>query len=565
LNDAEATAHPTLDDLYHMVAHIYGDKNIARTSTATFAHFAEVCGMLTIHARKKKREGINVTDALCKALGWYFPLLAKLRVRSVEDLIFRKFPGVCPYCREAPHNEANCKQVKGTNETVSHADVSRIYQQNKNTRPKRLDDWQAMFQRIYPRGVDDTYRSVVGLFEEVGELAEAVRVFEVHPQYFLGEAADTFSYLMGIANEHKIALSRDGVEFSLEREFIARYPGLCMQCGSRICICPSVPQATVGRMAKELAIGDTENLFVDDLGYFSKRGTLVAHQMLDKVGGYAGLAEQLPFDRGDTNRALMSLCLRIADAVEVTRPDFAATLRTEVIRLSSQTSLPGTARKSLDIQSLLDQIGAAWKDLSEEHRVQIKSSGDIVHDLAEILDAVRVLYVLCSPRDEQQLRVNGELRAIKEAIRNGSRGSSIKYETLPAATPQDLRRQLLREQYEIVHFSGHANADVLVFEDEHGAAFDVPLEAVAELLNKQKTIKCVVLNACDSVKNLAMAISPITIGMDQSIEDDAAVHFSTGFYDALAAGRSIEQSYEEGLTAVRMAGDDPALIKLLKR
>ncbi|QDM16130.1 CHAT domain-containing protein [Tardiphaga sp. vice352] len=57
---------------------------------------------------------------------------------------------------------------------------------------------------------------------------------------------------------------------------------------------------------------------------------------------------------------------------------------------------------------------------------------------------------------------------------------------------------MLREQYEIVHFSGHANADVLVFEDENEAAIDVPLEAVAELLNKQKTIKCVVLNACNS-------------------------------------------------------------------
>jgi hypothetical protein len=62
----------SLDDLYMMVAHIYSDKNVSRTATATFAHFVEVCGMLTIHDRRKKREGIDVTDALCKALGWYF-------------------------------------------------------------------------------------------------------------------------------------------------------------------------------------------------------------------------------------------------------------------------------------------------------------------------------------------------------------------------------------------------------------------------------------------------------------------------------------------------------------
>jgi hypothetical protein len=82
-----------LDELYKMVAYIYADKNLIRTSTATFAHFVEVCGMLTIHYRKKKREAITVTDALCKALGWYFPLLAKFGIRSVEELVFRKFPG----------------------------------------------------------------------------------------------------------------------------------------------------------------------------------------------------------------------------------------------------------------------------------------------------------------------------------------------------------------------------------------------------------------------------------------------------------------------------------------
>src|SRR3954465_10222735 len=101
-----------LDDLYRMIAYIYSDKNTDRTATATFAHFVEVCGMLTIHDRKKKREGLDVTEALCKALGWYFPLLAKMRIQSVEALVFRKFPLVCPYCRSAPHKEAECKLVR---------------------------------------------------------------------------------------------------------------------------------------------------------------------------------------------------------------------------------------------------------------------------------------------------------------------------------------------------------------------------------------------------------------------------------------------------------------------
>jgi hypothetical protein len=67
-----------LDDLYRMVASIYSDQNIARSSAATFGHFVEVCGMLTMHDRKKRRGvDVTVTDALCKALGWYSPLMAK--------------------------------------------------------------------------------------------------------------------------------------------------------------------------------------------------------------------------------------------------------------------------------------------------------------------------------------------------------------------------------------------------------------------------------------------------------------------------------------------------------
>jgi hypothetical protein len=90
--------------------------------------------------------------------------------------------------------------------------------------------------------------------------------------YLLGEAADTFSYLMGIANEHQLKLEMDDQKFSLEDEFLRRYPGLCPQCGFTVCVCPAVPDATVGRMAKELEIGGEEDLFIADPGSFVKGG-----------------------------------------------------------------------------------------------------------------------------------------------------------------------------------------------------------------------------------------------------------------------------------------------------
>ena len=53
---------PSLDDLYHMVARIYGERNAERSATATFAHFVEACGMLTVHDRSKPRGAITVED-----------------------------------------------------------------------------------------------------------------------------------------------------------------------------------------------------------------------------------------------------------------------------------------------------------------------------------------------------------------------------------------------------------------------------------------------------------------------------------------------------------------------
>jgi hypothetical protein len=81
----------SLDDLYYMVSNIYSEQNAQRSATATFTHFVEVCGMLTMHSRKKKREELDFENALCTALGWLFPLLAKCKVKSLETLVFRKF------------------------------------------------------------------------------------------------------------------------------------------------------------------------------------------------------------------------------------------------------------------------------------------------------------------------------------------------------------------------------------------------------------------------------------------------------------------------------------------
>jgi NTP pyrophosphatase (non-canonical NTP hydrolase) len=553
-----------LDDLYKMTAHIYADRNSVRSKEATFVHFVEVCGMLTIHDRRKKREHFDIADALCKALGWYFPLLAKLRVRSVESLVFRKFPGVCPYCRLVPHNEGTCKLVKGTERTVNHSEVIAIFDRDWEKRPKGLNEWQSMFNRIYPRNLNEIGRSTIGLMEELGELAEAVRVFDAHPHYFLGEATDTFTYIMGIANEHQMREAQEDRIFSFEREFLSRYPGLCTQCGSRVCICPAIPAATVGRMAKELDIRNDEILFASDSREFISDGQRAAQAALESVGGYLGLVEKLPFDRGDTNHGLVQLCLKMAAVVERTRPQLAASLRAEAVRLGDATKAAGTPRDALPIEKLLSELRNIWKELDEQHKAEITDKGGLAGDLVELFDIVRILFVSCNPATSgEQLKLQAEQRAIKDTLKRSPNSLRFQLEDLPAATTNDLRRSLLSGEFDIIHFSGHADAQSLVFEDEGNEPLEVPIAAVAALVRDYPSVKCVVLNACKSAKALTVPISPVTIGMDDAIPDETAIEFSRGFYDALAAGKDIKRAFNEGIHAVQLAGKQSDFIRMI--
>jgi NTP pyrophosphatase (non-canonical NTP hydrolase) len=149
-----------------------------------------------------------------------------------------------------------------------------------------------MFAQIYERRVDDRARSTLGLFEELGELAEAIRVFDRFPKYLAGEAADVFSYLMGVANEHALRRAQDNEpEFSLGTEFLRRYPGLCVQCGYYVCLCPPIPQATIGRLAKKLTF---QNRFSNGT---KSPGRQISEQVISSVGGYSALAKQFPLDR----------------------------------------------------------------------------------------------------------------------------------------------------------------------------------------------------------------------------------------------------------------------------
>jgi hypothetical protein len=382
--------------------------------------------------------------------------------------------------------------------------------------------------------------------------------------YLIGEAADTFSYLMGIANEHQLKLQIDD-DFLLEDEFLRRYPGLCPQCGFMVCVCPSVPAATVGRMAKELQIGSDEDLFIADPASFSGQGKAVSVRALDRAGGYSGLASRFPFDRGDANSALILLCLRLADAVLEVKPEVAETLRRAAIQLGAVATYPGSPYHSFNGAALLEAVRETWREVDNATRQEIQAGTGLVHELGPMIGKIRVLFVGATPREQDVIRVNEEFRAIQESIERSKQRDSVELTPLNAATADTLRRALLDNTFDIVHLARHGDAASFLLHGVDGSGCPMTFKSLRELIERYSMVRCVILNSCNSASSLAEPIAPITVGIDDSIADASAIEFSRGFYDAIGAGKDFELAVGEGISAVEMKGMKRPIIRIKNR
>lgn len=176
----------------------------------------------------------------------------------------------------------------------------------------------------------------------------------------------------------------------------------------------------------------------------------------------------------------------------------------------------------------------------------------------------KILFLAANPKNTTRLRLDEELRDIEEGLVRAKLRDQFTLAQRQAVRPRDLRRAMLDEKPQIVHFSGHGEGvEGLVFEDDMGNAQTVSGEALAALFELftdceefPYPVYCVVLNGCYSqVQAEAIAkYVPYVVGMTKEIGDKAAIEFAVGFYDALGAGRSVESAFKQGSVAIQLAG-----------
>lgn len=194
-----AAARRTLDQWYVSLNSTYFHRNFDRRPSDICLHLIEVIGGLSLLASDKSKPGVEREAQAQKALAWWLALCGKVGVRSVESMLWDKFPRVCPYCQRPKHDQEDCAEKKAAAPGPPWELLATLGQ--KTDRPTTLGAWQRMFNDIYPVNQGDQYGPAFArLYEELAELAEAVRVFPSVPGYFLSEAADVFAWLMKIQN-----------------------------------------------------------------------------------------------------------------------------------------------------------------------------------------------------------------------------------------------------------------------------------------------------------------------------------------------------------------------------
>ncbi|HLG37851.1 MAG TPA: CHAT domain-containing protein [Nitrososphaera sp.] len=171
-------------------------------------------------------------------------------------------------------------------------------------------------------------------------------------------------------------------------------------------------------------------------------------------------------------------------------------------------------------------------------------------------NVISILFLAADPTDASSLRLGEELREIQEKLQLAKWREQFELHQRMSVRPADISQALLDVQPRIVHFSGHGTASgAICFENPLGDTHPIQPDALAALFEQfANQISCVVLNACYSeIQANAIAIHiDYVVGMNQAIGDKAAIAFAIGFYQALGAGRTIEEAYKLGCVQIRL-------------
>jgi hypothetical protein len=311
------------------------------------------------------------------------------------------------------------------------------------------------------------------------------------------------------------------------------------------------------RHVKDFSVGIT----VEPGRQAAGRPRLSAELLSDKVG----------LDQWDLLRARVTNT-GDADAHEVTVSLTGQGITTEDSRPFAAPPLAPGSSRDLSFHVLAREAGShvpAHLALScrgpdgQRHDARRRYSLQVGRDRER--ETMKILFLGANPLGQSRLRIDEEFREIEQEIQLSRDRDRFQVEAKWAVRSRDISRALVNAKPDLVHFAGHGGGGEESFaaEDASGNAFLVPVAGLVGLFGVLgEELRCVIVNAC-STQRLAMELSTAlpqahVIGMREPVGDRSAVLFSVGFYQALTAGKSVEQAFELGRAQMMMAYGDAA-------
>jgi hypothetical protein len=187
-------------------------------------------------------------------------------------------------------------------------------------------------------------------------------------------------------------------------------------------------------------------------------------------------------------------------------------------------------------------------------------------------DKVKILLVMASPEDLDQLDVTAEESRIRNALAKLIDEGRVELQVMSNATPRELRRTFRRYDPHILHFIGHGTLKpngegALVLENDERQSHLVDADDMQVLL-QGSSVKLCVLSACqtaatdasDAIMGVAPKLVwtgvPAVIAMQFVVPDKTAISFMHDFYEFLADGRPLDSAVTEARIGVYFDNDD---------
>jgi len=217
---ASVKQNTTINEYQKFVQEVYGlpnDRFFSSWDMLTNVERFITKGLKGIRKEDKEKTKVN----LLISFSWLTSMMNQFHI-DLENEVWKRFPYLCSYCASCP---CSCKKNKVEKRQKVFIE--------ENKRPKTLEDFQNMFNKIYPSETRTLEHAGIHLAEEIGEFAEAILAYRGgHKEEDFNniplEAADLSSCFMGVFNS---------IRENMAKELSIMFSNNCHMCKNTPCIC----------------------------------------------------------------------------------------------------------------------------------------------------------------------------------------------------------------------------------------------------------------------------------------------------------------------------------------